>query len=150
MPSPLVVAVHRLEYNMIRPFLLVAWLLVIFGFVNEANSAKRLGAGKDVGTQRSAAATNTTKPVAAAPAPAPVAAPVAKPSPWLGPMAGLAAGLGLGMLLGHMGLGGEVAAMIMALLIGLMISGAVFFVIVLMKSKKETPPPEPLVEKAIT
>ena len=142
------VAVHRLEYNMIRPFLLVAWLLVIFGFVNEAISAKRLGAGKDVGTQRSATATNT-KSVAAAPAPAPVAAPVAKPSPWLGPMAGLAAGLGLGMLLGHMGLGGEVATMIMSLLIGLMIAaGATVLVIVLMKSKKETPPPEPLVEKS--
>lgn len=149
MPSLLVVAVHRLEFNMIRPFLLVAWLLVVFGFVNEAISAKRLGGGKDVGTQRSAAATNT-KPVAAAPAPAPVAAPVAKPSPWLGPMAGLAAGLGLGMLLGHMGLGGEVATMIMALLIGLIIAGAVFLVFVLMNSKKETPPPEPLVEKAIT
>lgn len=134
---------------MIRPFLLVAWLLVIFGFVNEAISAKRLGAGKDVGTQRSATATNTTKPVAAAPAPAPVAAPVAKPSPWLGPMAGLAAGLGLGMLLGHMGLGGEVATMIMSLLIGLMIAaGATVLVIVLMKSKKETSPPETPLEKA--
>jgi len=131
---------------MIRPFLLVAWLLVIFGFVNEAISAKRLGAGKDVGTQRSAAATNT-KPVAAAPAPAPVAAPVAKPSPWLGPMAGLAAGLGLGMLLGHMGLGGEVIAMLMALL-AIMAVGAIILIIVLMKSKKETSSPEPLLEKA--
>lgn len=131
---------------MIRPFLLVAWLLVIFGFVNDAVSAKRLGSGKDVGTQRSATtnqnntATNTTKPTA--PVTAPVAAPAAKPSSWLGPMAGLAAGLGLGWLLGQSGLLGDMggmSGMIGALLMGLLAAGAVMLLIRLWRSRSASP-----------
>jgi predicted lipid-binding transport protein (Tim44 family) len=133
-----------MEYKMIRPFLLVAWLLVIFGFVNDAVSAKRLGSGKDVGTQRSATtnqnntATNTTKPAAPVAAPAPAA----KPSSWLGPMAGLAAGLGLGWLLGHSGLLGDMggmSGMIGALLMGLLAAGVVMLLIRLWRSRSASP-----------
>ena len=136
-----------MEYKMTRSFLLVAWLLVIFGFVNDAVSAKRLGSGKDVGTQRSATtnqnntATNTTKPAAPVAAPAP--APAAKPSSWLGPMAGLAAGLGLGWLLGHSGLLGDMggmSGMISALLMGLLAAGAVMLLIRLWRSRNASPP----------
>jgi len=133
------------EYKMIRSFLLATWLLVIFGFVNDAVSAKRLGSGKDVGTQRSATtnpnntATNTTKPAA----PVAALAPAAKPSSWLGPMAGLAAGLGLGWLLGQSGLLGDMggmSGMIGALLMGLLAAGAVMLLIRLWRSRGASPP----------
>lgn len=93
----------------------------------DAEAAKRMGAGKSLGTQRDAtpnkaptaapAQTQAANPTAAAAAAAPAAA--AKRS-WMGPLAGLAAGLGLAALASHFGFGGELASMLM---MGLLAAG---------------------------
>jgi predicted lipid-binding transport protein (Tim44 family) len=89
----------------------------------DAEAAKRMGAGKSLGMQRQATAPNkaptatpaqtpAATPGAAAAAPAAAAAAAPKRS-WMGPLAGLAAGLGLAALASHLGLGGELASMLM-------------------------------------
>jgi predicted lipid-binding transport protein (Tim44 family) len=108
--------------------------------------ARRLGGGRNLGTQRQSiapppaatpapttpgAASNPVMPAqpgaataARAPTPASTAAPSGA-SRWLGPIAGIAAGLGLAALLSHLGLSEEFASL---LLIGLLVIGAVFLV----------------------
>lgn len=79
--------------------------------------AKRMGGGKSFGMQRSAPAQQN-----AAPTPqrqqsgAPAQAAPQKRS-WMGPIAGLAAGLGLAALMSHLGLGEEMANMLMIALL---------------------------------
>src|SRR5690242_7942618 len=92
----------------------------------DADAARRLGGGKNLGMQRSAPST----PQKAAPAqqqPQQQAAPAPQPtgaSKWLGPLAGLALGAGLAALFLNNGMGGLLAGM---LVIGLILA-VVFFV----------------------
>lgn len=117
-----------------KPVLAALFSLVMgFGvFVAEAEAAKRLGGGGNVGAQRSVTSTpkQATPPTQqqAAPAAAGKAAPAAAPAGnrWLGPLAGLAAGLGLGWLLSQGGFGGMLSAMLMGLV-------AVFVVVMLVR-----------------
>lgn len=90
--------------------------------VNDAE-AKRLGGGKTVGMQRQsvapAPAAPTQQAMPAKPS-APAAAPAATPKRnWLGPIAGLAAGLGLAALFSHLGLGEEMANVVMIALLAM-------------------------------
>lgn len=94
----------------------------------EAEAAKRMGAGKSLGTQRQ----STVDKAPANPAQASTAATAtgagaaAAPSrSWMGPVAGLAAGLGLAALASHMGFGDELASMVM---IGLLAAGIMLVV----------------------
>lgn len=91
-----------------------------FGLVAHDAEAKRLGGGKSFGMQRSAPAKKE-----AAPAPqrqqtagAPAQAAPQKRS-WMGPIAGLAAGLGLAALASHLGLGEEMANVLMLALLAM-------------------------------
>ena len=103
-------------------------------FIADAEAAKRLGGGGNVGAQRSITSTpkQATPPTQqqAAPAAAGKAAPAAAAAPagnrWLGPLAGLAAGLGLGYLFSQGGLGGLMSALLMGLV-------AVVVVVMLMR-----------------
>ena len=105
----------------------------------DAEAAKRMGSGKSVGMQRQATTdkANTTSPTqapagntaaaAAAPGAAAAAAAPAKRS-WMGPLAGIAAGLGIAALASHLGLGGELASMLMFGLLAAAIMVAIGFV----------------------
>lgn len=104
------------------------FMSVGFG-METAEAAKRLGGGKSFGSQRSVDTPKQTPSAAPAQQAAPAAAPGAaaaaqKPGMgrWLAPLAGLAAGLGLAALFGD-----ELAPFIGALLVGLLIAAAVFF-----------------------
>ena len=87
-----------------------------FGFAMQDAEAKRLGGSKSFGMQR-------TAPTKQEAAPAPTAAPKqttaapAQTAPqkrsWMGPLAGLAAGLGLAALFSHLGMGEEMASLLM-------------------------------------
>lgn len=87
--------------------------------------ARRLGGGKTFGMQRQAVQPAPTRPTQqAAPASAPSTATTAAPKRnWMGPIAGLAAGLGLAALFSHLGLGAEMANIVM---IGLLLMAALF------------------------
>jgi predicted lipid-binding transport protein (Tim44 family) len=102
-----------------------------FAFAPSDADAKRLGGGKSQGMQRTVpdkpAQNNATPPTQAAPTavpgtPAAAAAPAAAGTTaaaaaskrsWLGPIAGLAAGLGLAALFSSLGLGEELANVVM-------------------------------------
>jgi predicted lipid-binding transport protein (Tim44 family) len=95
-----------------------------FALVPDFADAKRLGGGRAAGMQRAVPA----QPVAPKPAAPPQQAAPATPQPtnpapgkrsWLGPVAGLAAGLGLAALFSHLGLGEELASMVMLGLLAL-------------------------------
>ena len=124
----------------------VAVAVVALSFLGaDIADAKRLGAGRSIGTQRQAiapppaAAPAPTTPGAAAnpvmPAPAASAARPATPPPatppasgasrWLGPIAGIAAGLGLAALMSHLGLSEAFGSV---LLIALLVIAAVVLV----------------------
>lgn len=116
------------------------------------SEAKRVGAGKSQGMQRSAPTQSTpqnTPPQQAAPqqaatpqqtAPSPAAAPAAAGAAaaaaapakrsWLGPIAGLAAGLGLAALMSHLGLGEAFANFLMLALLAVAV---IFLVVFLMR-----------------
>jgi predicted lipid-binding transport protein (Tim44 family) len=101
-------------------------LFVGVGLTLDAAEAKRLGGGKSLGAQRSMDAPQKATPPAAAPQQQ--AAPgQAAPQPrsgmgrWLGPLAGLAAGLGLAALFGD-----QLAPLMGALALGLIVAAAVF------------------------
>ncbi len=88
--------------------------------------AKRFGGGKSTGIQRDATPQRPAAPQRDAGAPAQQNAAGAAANPagkrsWLGPVAGLAAGLGLAALASHLGLGEEMAGI---LLIALLAMGA--------------------------
>ncbi len=93
------------------------------GFAVVDAEAKRLGGGGMSGLQRKAPARQApaTPPSQQAPAAAPGtpgAAPAAAPGrSWMGPIAGLAAGFGLAALMSHLGLGEEMANILMIVLL---------------------------------
>lgn len=93
------------------------------GFAAAEAEAKRLGGGGMSGLQRKAPARQApaTPPSQQAPAAAPGtpgAAPAAAPGrSWMGPIAGLAAGFGLAALMSHLGLGEEMANILMIVLL---------------------------------
>ncbi|SDO13638.1 Predicted lipid-binding transport protein, Tim44 family [Rhodoferax sp. OV413] len=104
----------------------------------DAEAAKRMGSGKSVGMQRQA---TTDKAPTATPAQTPAAANTAAAAPgaaaaaaapakrsWMGPLAGIAAGLGIAALASHLGLGGELASMLMFGLLAAAVMVAIGFV----------------------
>jgi predicted lipid-binding transport protein (Tim44 family) len=111
--------------------------------ISDLADAKRLGGGRNLGTQRQSIAPPAATPPGAATNPVMPAQPGAgigaKPmtpaaapsgmSRWLGPIAGLAAGLGLAALLSHFGLSEGFASI---LLVVLLVAGVVLVVRMLM------------------
>ena len=91
----------------------------------EAEAAKRMGAGKSMGTQRQASpdkpAAAPTQNAAAGAAPAAAAKPNRS---WMGPLAGIAAGLGLAALASHFGFGEELASIMMFALLAMVVMAA--------------------------
>jgi predicted lipid-binding transport protein (Tim44 family) len=104
---------------------LVVTLFTLGAVVPEAE-ARRLGGGGSSGMQRQMAPqqpATTQQSLNRQQTPQPAAAGAATPQrSWLGPVAGLAAGLGLAALFSHLGLGEELASL---LLIGLLVFAAV-------------------------
>ncbi len=119
--------------------------------VHDAEAKLRMGGGRSVGQQRESvmqrapaaapqaapsAAQRPVQPQASAPA---AAAPKPGMGRWLAPLAGLAAGIGLASLLGHMG--GGIAEIVTALLLGV---AAVMGVILVMRlMRRGAPQPAP-------
>jgi predicted lipid-binding transport protein (Tim44 family) len=110
--------------------------------VVDADAQRRLGGGRNLGTQspqvqRQAAppqqAPQQAAPAQAAPAqqPAPAAkgAAAARPSPWKGALLGLAAGLGLAALASYFGFSETLTALLMAMVIGLAVVAVIGFVL---------------------
>jgi predicted lipid-binding transport protein (Tim44 family) len=81
-------------------------------YVGDAEAA-RFGGGRSFGMQRQAVA---PRPAPTTPARAPGAA-ATQQRGWMGPIAGLAAGIGLAALFSHLGLGEELANMVMIMLL---------------------------------
>ena len=104
---------------------LIAILLAsVMAFASVGAEAKRMGGGKSVGQQSS----NVNKKQAAPPAQAtpPQATPAPTPSrPWGAMLGGLAAGLGLAWLASSLGMGEAFGNILMALLIGAVVLGAI-------------------------
>lgn len=112
--------------NKILSILAVVLTLGLSTVAMDAEAAKRMGSGKSMGTQRQATADKAPAAPAQASAAAAgtgagagAAAAAAPKRSWMGPMAGLAAGLGLAALASHLGLGDELASMLM---IGLLVA----------------------------
>ncbi|MHB1214189.1 MAG: Tim44 domain-containing protein [Thiobacillus sp.] len=87
-------------------------------FITPDADARRFGGGKSFGMQRTAPARQNAAP---APQPQSGTAPTTAPQKrtWTGPLAGLAAGLGLAALFSHLGLGEEMANVLMMALLAL-------------------------------
>lgn len=89
----------------------------------DADAAKRLGGGSNIGAQRSITPQTPAKPPAQQAAPAtPTPAPTAAPQPsgmsrWLGPLAGLAIGAGLASMFMNNGIGGAIGGILMIVLL---------------------------------
>ncbi len=89
----------------------------------DADAAKRLGGGSNIGAQRSITPQAPAKPPAQQAAPAsPTPAPTATPQPsgmsrWLGPLAGLAIGAGLASMFMNGGIGGALGGILMMVLL---------------------------------
>lgn len=112
----------------------LSFAVLLAGFAPQVAEAKRFGGGAPSGMQRSLPARTppTAAPTQAAPtAPAAPAVPPSVAPPkrsWLGPIAGLAAGLGIAALMSHMGLGGELANIVMIALLAFVAFIAIRFV----------------------
>ena len=103
--------------------LITILLISVMAFASiNAEASKRMGGGKSVGQQSS----NVSKKQAAPPAQAtpPMAAPAPR-APWGAMLGGLAAGLGLAWLASSLGMGEAFGNIMMALLIGAVILGAI-------------------------
>ena len=107
-----------------KRLLIAAFAAVVgLGLMIPDAEAKRLGGGGMSGLQRKAPARQApaTPPSQQAPAAAPGTpggAPAAAPGrSWMGPIAGLAAGFGLAALMSHLGLGEEMANILMIVLL---------------------------------
>jgi predicted lipid-binding transport protein (Tim44 family) len=104
--------------------LIMILMVGMLAFTSVAEAGKRLGGGKSVGQQSS----NVSKKQAAPPAQAtpPQAAPTPTPSrPWGAMLGGIAAGLGLAWLASSLGFGEAFGSILMVLLIGAVILGAI-------------------------
>ena len=102
--------------------LITILLVSVLAFASISAEAKRMGGGKNTGQQSS----NVSKKQAAPPAQAtpPVAAPAPR-APWGAMLGGLAAGLGLAWLASSLGMGEAFGNIMMALLIGAVVLGAI-------------------------
>jgi predicted lipid-binding transport protein (Tim44 family) len=103
--------------------LITILLISVMAFASiSAEASKRMGGGKSVGQQSS----NVSKKQAAPPAQAtpPMAAPAPR-APWGAMLGGLAAGLGLAWLASSLGMGEAFGNIMMALLIGAVVLGAI-------------------------
>lgn len=106
-----------------RILLALFTVFISFALITPDAEARRMGGGRSVGMQRSAAPAQPPRQPAAAPqqaTPQPAAAGAASASKrpgWLGPVAGLAAGLGLAALASHLGFGEEMANFLMIALL---------------------------------
>lgn len=120
-----------------RIFLTLFALVLSVGLAVTDAEAKRLGDGKSIGMKREAAP--QAPAMSAAPAAGmagAAAAPAARKNSWLGPVAGIAAGLGLAALASHLGMGEELASMLM---IGLLVMVAVIAFRMLMRKRGAAP-----------
>ena len=121
-------------------FSILIALIGLTMLVVDADAARRMGGGKNLGRQRESISPQQAAPrtppqqqsAQNAPLPqrqaTPASPPAAQPSGmrrWLGPLAGLAIGAGLASLFFHNGLGGALAGL---LLIAALVMGAVFLV----------------------
>jgi len=103
--------------------LITILLVSVLAFASiSAEASKRMSGGKSVGQQSS----NVSKKQAAPPAQAtpPMAAPAPR-APWGAMLGGLAAGLGLAWLASSLGMGEAFGNILMALLIGAVVLGAI-------------------------
>lgn len=110
--------------------LAVVFTLGLSTVAMNAEAAKRIGSGKSMGTQRQATpdkAPGAPAQTATAGAGAAGAAAAAPKRSWMGPLAGLAAGLGLAALASSLGLGDELASMMMFGLLAAAVMVAVGF-----------------------
>jgi len=102
----------------------------------EVAEAKRLGGGSSIGRQSSSVTQRQATTPQQATAPRQQAQPSAAAQParnrWLGPIAGLAAGLGLAALASHLGMGEELASLMLVL----MLAVAAFVVIRLVMARR--------------
>lgn len=125
--------------------ILIALFALVFSVgigISEAE-AKRLGGGKSSGMQRESLSQPGASPSGAAmlsPSAGAGAQPARK-NAWLGPVAGLAAGLGLAALASHLGMGEELASL---LLIALLAMG----VLALFRLHMRKRPPAPAIQYA--
>ena len=134
-----------------KRFLSILIGLIGLSFVAvDAEAARRMGGGKNLGMQRSAPAQQQNAAPATPPqqqaAPTAPAQPQPQPSGmqrWLGPLAGLAIGAGLAALFLNNGLGGMLAGM---LLVGLIVAALVFAARMLMRGRVN--PAEPPLQYA--
>ncbi|MDR0439620.1 MAG: 39S ribosomal protein L45 [Candidatus Accumulibacter sp.] len=90
---------------------------VAFGLAIDEADAARFGGGRSFGMRRSLTPRPAPTRQAAPTAPGQAAPGVAPKRSWLGPVAGLAAGIGLAALFSHLGLGEEMANVMMILLL---------------------------------
>jgi predicted lipid-binding transport protein (Tim44 family) len=107
-------------------------------FTHNADAARRLGGGGNIGAQRNITPQPAKPPSQPQAAPAPAPAPVAAPQPsgmsrWLGPLAGLAAGAGLASLFMNNGMGGALGSLLMMVLL----AAAAMFAWRMLRAKSE-------------
>jgi predicted lipid-binding transport protein (Tim44 family) len=104
-------------------FLMILCTMLTFGFgIADADAAKRLGGGSNVGAQRNMTPQPPAKAPAQQAAPAPTPAPTPAPQPsgmsrWLGPLAGLAIGAGLASMFMNNGIAGALGGILMIVLL---------------------------------
>ncbi|GHU29970.1 membrane protein [Betaproteobacteria bacterium] len=124
--------------------LLIALFLsfVALGLCVDDAEAARFGGGRSFGMQRAAPRPAPARQAApGTPAKAPTAAP--QRGGLLGPIAGLAAGIGLAALFTHLGLGEEMASMVMIMLL-VMAALAVFRMLARRNAANAAPPARPM------
>lgn len=91
-----------------------------FGFATQDAEARRMGGSKSFGMQRTAPAKQEVAPATQPKQPAAAPAQTApQKRSWMGPLAGLAAGLGLAALFSHLGMGEEMASLLMLALLAM-------------------------------
>jgi predicted lipid-binding transport protein (Tim44 family) len=114
-------------------FLMVLTTVLAFGMsAFDAEAAKRLGGGGNVGAQRNMTAQPPAKTPAQQAQPAAPAAPTPAPQPsgmsrWLGPLAGLAIGAGLASMFMNAGMGAGLASAMGGILMIALLAGAALF-----------------------
>ena len=89
------------------------------GFIVQDAEAKRLGGSKSFGMQRSTPTKQDTTSTPQRQQQSTTTATTAPKRSWMGPLAGLAAGLGLAALFSHLGLGEEMASLLILALLAM-------------------------------
>jgi predicted lipid-binding transport protein (Tim44 family) len=116
---------------------------VALGLCVDDAEAARFGGGRSFGMQRSATPRPAPARQAAQGAPARAATAAPQRSGLLGPIAGLAAGIGLAALFTHLGLGEEMANMVMLMLL-VMVGMSVFRMLTRRNVANVAPPSRPM------